>query len=55
MPCRVLGCLNGKCVQEHFIVEVWAPGMGWGGWNRGAFLSPILASSSCASLISAAA
>ncbi|MGO8839212.1 MAG: transglutaminase-like domain-containing protein [Limisphaerales bacterium] len=29
VPCRVLGCLNGKRVQEHFIVEVWAPGMGW--------------------------
>jgi transglutaminase-like putative cysteine protease len=29
VPCRVLGCLMGDRLQEHYIVEVWAPGAGW--------------------------
>jgi transglutaminase-like putative cysteine protease len=28
-PCRVLGCLVGSRLQEHYIVEVWAPVEGW--------------------------
>jgi hypothetical protein len=29
VPCRILGCLSGERLQEHYIVEVWAPGEGW--------------------------
>jgi transglutaminase-like putative cysteine protease len=29
LPCRVLGCLMGARLQEHYIVELWAPGEGW--------------------------
>lgn len=29
VPCRVLGCLIGERLQEHYVVEVWAPKEGW--------------------------
>lgn len=29
VPCRILGCLIGARLQEHYIVEVWAPKEGW--------------------------
>jgi transglutaminase-like putative cysteine protease len=29
VPARVLGCVGGERLQEHYIVEVWAPGEGW--------------------------
>jgi transglutaminase superfamily protein len=29
VPCRMLGCLMGKRLQEHYIVEVWTASEGW--------------------------
>jgi hypothetical protein len=29
VPCRILGCLINERLQEHYIVELWAPKEGW--------------------------